>query len=103
MTYGVPVDEDYVSIRDIPAHSILKLTAAIAAGTALFSFIFHMLAWVTGWPGPFLWFGSQSRWSDILSVSLAVPVSIFLASLLGIAIVKFLAMSDWLNFRLRVR
>jgi hypothetical protein len=103
MTYGVPVDDDYVAIRDIPARSIMKLMAAMAAGTALFFFVFHMFAWAAGWPGPFLWFGSQSRWSDILSVSLGVPFSIFTASLFGVAVVKSLAMFDWLNFRLRVR
>ena len=103
VTYGVAVDEDYVAIRDVPARSILKLIAAVAVGTGLFFLVVHMFAWALGWPGPFLWFGSQSRWSDILSVSLAVPFSIFMASLFGVAVVKSLAMLDWLNFRLRVR
>jgi len=103
VTYGVPVEDDYVAIRDIPARSILKLIAAVAVGTGLFLFVFHMFAWALGWPGPFLWFGSQSRWSDILSVSLGVPFSIFMASLFGVAVVKSLAMLDRLNFRLRVR
>jgi hypothetical protein len=103
VTYGVPVDEDYVAIRDVPAHSILKMMAAMTAGTALFFFVFHMFAWAVGWPGPFLWFASQSRRSDILSISLAVPSAIFMASLIGLAVVKSLAMLDWLIFRLRVR
>ena len=103
MTYGVSVDEDYVAIRDIPTRSILKLMAAMAAGTALFFLVFHLFAWAAGWPGPLLWFGSQSRWSDILSASLAVPLSMFMTSLFGVAVVKSLAMLDCLNFRLRFR
>ena len=103
MTYGIPVEDDYVTIRDLPSGSIMKLMAAVAAGTALFFFVFHLFAWAVGWPGPFLWFGSQSRWSDIISVSLAVPFSIFMTALFGLAVVKTLATLDWLNFKLRVR
>ncbi len=103
MSYGVALEEDYVLIRDLPGGSIMKITAALAAGTGIFFFGFHMLAWGAGWPGPFLWFGSESRLSDIVITSLSVPLSIFLTSLFGLAVVKSLAHLDWLNFRVKVR
>ena len=103
MDHSASVEEAYVAIRDIPARSIIKLMAAIAAGAGLFLFLFHMFAWAGGWPGPFLWFGSQSRWSDILSVSLGMPLSVFMVSLIGLAVVKSLATLNRLNFRLKVR
>src|SRR3712207_5029734 len=103
MVIGNSDEEDHVAIRDLPGASILRLMAAIAAGSGLFFFAIHMLGWILGWPGPFVWFGSQSRWGDILGASLAVPVTTFTASLFGLGVVKSLALLDWCNFRLRVR
>lgn len=82
---------------------MMKLMGAMAAGTGLFFFAFHMLAWAVGMPGPFLSFGSGSRWSDIVRVSLGMPLSMFMVSFLGLAVVKALAMLNCLNFRLKVR
>lgn len=103
MGSGVAGEEDYVAVRDFPAGSIVKLTAAMAVGASLGFFVFHLLAWALGLPSPFLWFGSETRWSDIVSVNLAVPVSVFLISLCGLAVLKGMAMLELFNFRLRVR
>jgi len=61
------------------------ISAALALGAAVFILIFHLLAWLAGWPGPFLWFGTESRISDILTAAGAILVSTFLFNLFGAA------------------
>ena len=103
MAHAVLEDSDFITIRDLPAGSIIKLMSAIAAGAGLFLFAFHVFAWAFGWPSPFLWFGNASRWSDIVSVTLGLPLSILTFSILGLTVVKALALADWLNFKFKVR
>ena len=38
MDHSLPVEESYIAVRDIPARSIIKLLAAIAAGAGAISF-----------------------------------------------------------------
>jgi hypothetical protein len=61
------------------------ISAALALGAGVFILIFHLLAWLAGWPGPFLWFGTESRISDVLTAAGAILVSTFLLNLFGAA------------------
>ena len=76
---------DRILLSSLTMEQWIVISGALALGAGIFVFIFHLLAWLAGWPGPFLWFGSDSRISDILTVSAALLVSTFVLNLFGSA------------------
>lgn len=64
------------------------LSAATAAAVATLIFLFHMIAWAIGWPGPLLGFGSANRLRDIAEIAAAVGVSLFIFNILGAAALR---------------
>ena len=47
---------------------------ALAAAGATFFLVFQALAWLVGMPGPYLWFGSDDRWTDIVAAVFSIAV-----------------------------
>lgn len=58
---------------------------------------------MVGMPGPFLGFGSGSRFQDIAISSFVISVSVFLFSLFGLVALKIMAAIDRLNLKLKMR
>jgi hypothetical protein len=104
MGYTQPSEDDFVTIRDFPFWSIMKLSFALAFGATLFLCAFHIITWLAGWPGPYLWFGSENRLHDIVGASFSIGFSVLFVSAFGAGIIKFAArLINRLNFRIRIR
>lgn len=74
-----------IRLADLGFDDLVLVAAAMALGAGAFMLVFHLVAWLSGWPGPFLWFGTESRISDILTVSGAVMVFSFIFNIFGAA------------------
>ena len=58
----------------------------LAAAGVAFGIIFHSLAWLAGWPGPFLWFGSENRLLDILTAAGSIGMVLFIFNVFASAL-----------------
>ena len=103
MGFVEPSCQDTTRLSDFPARTMLVLALMLSVGAGLFFLLFHLLAWVAGWPGPFLWFGGPSRLLDITTGTLGIAASVFFFAALGIPVVKGLARFRFLNILLKVR
>jgi hypothetical protein len=104
MSYSEIDQADLVSLSGFPAKTMLWLLFLLSCGAALLFLVFYFIAWLLGWPGPFLWFGSTSRMSDIIMATYGVAFSIFLSGALGIPVIKVIASAVRIcNVKLKVR
>lgn len=65
-----------------------RVSLALAVAGSTFMLLFHLIAWVAGWPGPFLWFGSENRLSDILWASFGIGLSLLAFNLFAAATLR---------------
>ena len=72
------------SLASIDFKGWLKICLALTLGFAGFFGLFGMISWAAGFPGPLLWFGTESRLNDVLGTLLALTVSVFLTNVFGV-------------------
>jgi hypothetical protein len=71
----------------------MRASVALAIGGALVMLCFHLFAWLFGWPGPFLWFGTTNRLVDVLSAGAGIGAAMFLMNVFGsVAMMLILAL-----------
>lgn len=76
--------QDKLRLAAISFGDCMLISVALAASVGIFFVIFHFIAWLVGWPGPFLWFGSTSRLADIISATASVTIAAFFLNLFGV-------------------
>ena len=63
-----------VDLTSLTFSDLARISIALAAAGATFFLVFHALAWLVGMPGPYLWFGSDDRWTDIVAAVFSIAV-----------------------------
>jgi hypothetical protein len=76
-------DEPPIMLSALSFPDWIRASLALALGGAVFLLGFHLLAWLAGWPGPYLWFGTSNRMQDILSATAGIGAATLFMNLFG--------------------